>query len=336
MNCREQSIAGRVMSIMHSLLLVLLLTLLLAGCAGRRAMVAEEQQTIVAGTAAVAPEVFALSPSFVLQGTQARHNKIGRVEASRIQSREVISINTDRPVIYAGSRPFSTSKGTYINLVYRIHFPETPFSLVPFYLGAGKNVGLLVLLTLDAQQRLILVTTANTCGCYAVSIPTEYTPASLYPEGWPDSPLSVYGEQLPAKLPSPHDHETIQVVVRADVHRVMDLRVIAKDTVPLATARPAEVTDLDALKTLPLGDGTVTSLYYEKLPLKGHVKGAIKPWETVLLSLVSLDFFVGMDKEYGDTQESGNPFYTSLKPWNRSASDMNDFAAYLRFNGWQL
>ena len=299
-------------------------------------MVAEEQQTIVTGTAAVAPEMFALSPSFVLQGTQARHNRIGRVEASRIQGREVISINTDRPVIYAGSHPFSTTKGTYTNLVYRIHFPETPFSLVPFHLGAGKNIGLLVLLTLDAQHRLILVTTANTCGCYAVSIPTGYTPASWYPEEWPDSLLSVYGEQLPARLPSPQDHETVQVVVRTDVHRVRDLRITAKDTFPLATAQQAEVVSLDSLKTLPFGDGTVTSLYYDKPPLRGHVKGAIKPWESLFLSLVSLDFFVGMDKEYGDTRESGNHFYTSLKPWNRSVSDMNDFAAYLRFNGWQL
>ena len=139
MNCREQSIAGRVMPAMHHLLLVLLLTLLLAGCAGRTAMVAEEQQTIVAGTVSVAPEVFALSPSFVLQGTQARHNKIGQVEASRIQGREVISINTDRPVIYAGSRPFATTKGTYTNLVYRIHFPETPLQLGPFLSGCGKE-----------------------------------------------------------------------------------------------------------------------------------------------------------------------------------------------------
>lgn len=320
----------------HPLLLVLLLTLLLTGCAGRRAMVAEEQQTIVAGSSAVTPEVFAMSPSFVLQGTQARHNRIGRVEAVKRQDREVVSINIDRPVIYAGSLQFTTSKGTYTNLVYRIHFPGTPFSLVPFHLGAGDNVGLLVLLTLNAQHRLILVTTANTCGCYAVSIPTEYTPVSLYPEGWPGSTLSVYGELLPARLPSPQDHETLQVVVRADVHRVRDLRIIAKETIPLATAQKAEVVGLNTLKALPLGDGTVTSLYYKKPPLRGHVKGAIKPWESLLLSWVSFDFFVGMDKEYGDTRESGNPFYTSLKPWNRSASDMNDFAAYLRFNGWKL
>ena len=69
--------------------------------------------------------------------------------------------------------------------------------------------------------------------------------------------------------------------------------------------------ELDALKKLPLEDGGLTSLYYSDWPLSGHVKGAIKPWESLLLSVVSLDFFVGMDKEYGDTQESGNPFYTS-------------------------
>ena len=98
----------------------------------------------------------------------------------------------------------------------------------------------------------------------------------------------------------------------------------------------AVLADLASLKKLPLEDGTTTSFYHQDWPLTGHVKEAIKPWETLLLGLVSLDLFVGMDKEYGDTLESGNPFYTSLKPWNRSVSDMNDFAGYLRFNGWRL
>ena len=31
-----------------------------------------------------------------------------------------------------------------------------------------------------------------------------------------------------------------------------------------------------------------------------------------------------------------NPFYTSLKPWNREASDMWDFATFLKFWGWRL
>ena len=70
------------------------------------------------------------------------------------------------------------------------------------------------------------------------------------------------------------------------------------------------MTELDTLKTLPLGDGTFTSFYYERWPLTGHVKGAIKPWESLLLSLVSLDFFVGMDKEYGGTTDQRPILFT--------------------------
>lgn len=316
--------------------LVCLAALLLSGCAGRSAKEAQEQQVVVARTAPEATLVTAMAPAFVLQGMQARDNRIGRVEASKKKGRETVSINTDLPVIYAGIRPFSTANGTYTNLIYRIHFPATPFGLIPFYLGAGKNVGLLVILTLDTQHRLLLVTTANTCGCYAVSIPTHALPAASYPDHWPAERLSLFGEQLPARLPALQHNATLQVLVRADVHRVRDLRILPSEASGLGPVRQAEVTGLDTLKTLPVGDGTFTSFYYGHPPLTGHVKGAIKPWETLFLSLVSLDLFVGMDKEYGDTKVSGNPFYTSLKPWNRSASDLNDFAAYLRFNGWKL
>lgn len=317
-------------------LVLLLLILSLAGCAGHSPDAVQQQQTVVAESVPVTPLIVTRSPVFVLQGVQDRHNRIGRVEALGEKGSETVIINTKTPVIYAKTVPFSTAKGTYTNLVYRIHFPGTPFSLIPFYLGAGKNVGLLVILTLDAQQQLLLVTTANTCGCYAVSIPTERLPASSYPHDWSARPLSVFGERLPARLPSLQENETIAVVVRADVHRAMDLHSIPKTAPDFATARAAEVAALETLKKLPLHDGSYTSFYYENWPLSGHVKGAIKPWESLFLSLISLDFFVGMDKEYGDTRESGNPFYTSLKPWNRESSDMNDFAAYLRFQGWNL
>ncbi len=315
---------------------LLALTLLLAGCAGRSPVAVQEQQTVVARSMPAAPLVTTRSPAFVLQGAQDPHNRVGRVEASGAKGREGVAINTDLPVIYAETIPFSTDKGTYTNLVYRIHFPATPFSLLPFYLGAGKNIGLLVILTLDAQQQLLLVTTASTCGCYAVSIPTEHLPASFYPEKWPIQPLSVYGERLPAQLPTVGEDERLRVVVRADVHRIRDIQVVPNNAPDGAAVREAELIGLATLKSLPLADGGFTSFYYEHWPLRGHVKGAIKPWESLLLSLVSLDFFVGMDKAYGDTQASGNPFYTSLKPWNRSASDMNDFAAYLQFSGWKL
>lgn len=294
---------------------------------------------MIARTAAEAPLLVAMAPSFFLEGTQAPYNRIGRVEAHKEKGRESVDINVDIPVIYAGSRLFATDKGTYTNLVYRIHFPGTPFSLVPFYLGAGRNVGLLVILTLDSQNRLLLVTTVNTCGCYAASIPTDLLPPALYPDDWPSEQLSLYGERLPARLKAGQAHETLQVVVRADVHRVMDLRVVPRNSSLPASVREAEVAGLETLKQLPIndgGEGTFTSFYYDHWPLKGHVKGAMKPWEFLTLSLVSLDVFIGMDKDYGDPEAGGTRFYTSLKPWNRSASDLNDFAAYLHFNGWKL
>jgi len=249
---------------------------------------------------------------------------------------ETLVVDPEHPVVYAEARPFATEKGSYTNLVYRIHFPELPFSLIPFHLGAGKHVGLLVILTLDARHQVLLVTTAQTCGCFAVSIPTQSLPTSSYPDDWPAKPLAVFGERLPARLPSIGENDILQVMIRPEVHRIMDLQVLPKQSLSTQTLHTAEVVGVETLKKLPLADGSLTSFYYSDWPLTGHVKGAIKPWESLLLSLVSLDFFVGMDKEYGDTRESGNPFYTSLKPWNRSASDMNDFAGYLRFNGWKL
>ncbi len=55
-------------------------------------------------------------------------------------------------------------------------------------------------------------------------------------------------------------------------------------------------------------------MYYDQWPFRRHVKGAVKLWESLLLSLVSLDLYVGMDKEYSSTAEDRNSFfYTSLK-----------------------
>jgi hypothetical protein len=90
-----------------------------------------------------------------------------------------------------------------------------------------------------------------------------------------------------------------------------------------------------ALEKIPL-DGETTSCYYDYGPQKGHVRRSMKFWETILLSLISWDFFVGTDKVYGDNDKYENPFYTSLKPWNRKASDMSDFAGFLEFWGWKL
>lgn len=318
---------------------LLAMVALLSGCAGRSTGAVPQQQTVVAqldGSTPLRSTLSSRAPVFVLRGTQAAHNRIGRVEASGTQGNETLAINPDVPVVYAETRPFVAENGRYTNLIYRIHFPDLPYSLIPFHLGAGRHVGLLVILTLDAEQRVLLATMAQTCGCYAVSIPTQSMPTARYPDDWPRASFAVYGERLPATLPEFRADDALHVVIREDVHRVMNLEVAARSSLPAETVRRAEMRELAGLKTLPLDDGGRTSWYYSDWPLTGHVKGAIKPWETLLLSLVSLDFFVGMDKEYSGKKESGNRFYTSLKPWNRTDSDMNDFAGYLRFNGWKL
>ena len=97
----------------------------------------------------------------------------------------------------------------------------------------------------------------------------------------------------------------------------------------------APLVPAETLEKLPMNGKTI-SFYYKEGAVRGHVKGSIKPWETLLLGLISWDFFVGTDKVYGDRRVTGNPFYTSLKPWNRHSSDMGDFAGFLQFWGWRL
>ena len=276
------------------------------------------------------------APSFRIPEWQQPYNRIGTVRAEQRGNREYVSIDPDSATFYYGRFTFTTDNGLFVNHAYRVHFQKIPFSLLPFHLGAGDNVGVLVVVTTDSKQRPILVTTVNTCGCYVAVIPTSYLPSRAYPDNWPEQEQRIYGEVLPAGLKMSAPDDEILVTIRPEVHRVMDVQVLPKDRPPSSQMVIARLQPLSALKTLPLTGGGTTSMFYNKWPLRGHVKGAIKGWESLLLSLASLDFYVGMDKEYGNTAISGNPFYTSLKPWNRRSSDMNDFARFLRFYGWKL
>ena len=97
----------------------------------------------------------------------------------------------------------------------------------------------------------------------------------------------------------------------------------------------APLQDMNDLERIPVAGGT-TNFYYNTWPLKGHVKDSVKPWESLFLSIISFDLFVGADKAYADSTVTGNPFYTSLKPWNRKASNMWDFSGFLKFWEWRL
>ena len=312
---------------------------LLWGCAHHQPLPDETRHWVYQADGGGPAMVQRWAPAFVAYGHAERFNRIGRPTV-RLTSDgdQTVYVDPEEPVIYYMERAFSTEKASYTNLIYRVHFPEVPFSLIPFNLTAGKNVGLLVVVTLDSRKRPVLVTTVHTCGCYKAIVPTEYLPRGDYPVHWKAEPLDIYGERLPSILnfegiPTPR----IIVYLRPGVHRVMDLKVRdAGDLVaePFRTV-PMKFDTMEQLERLPVDDGT-TSFYYDEGLLKGHVKGSVKPWETLLMSLFSLDLFVGTDKAYADNARTGNPFYTSLKPWRRQDSNMWDFSRFLHYWGWRL
>jgi hypothetical protein len=319
---------------------ILVVFLILSGCAYHQKIPFEKTKTLYQGQNLNDPLVLRQTPMLLTHNSASIHNRIGRPSARYDdQGEEQIYVDTEHPVIYYLKRTFTTSKGQYTNLIYRVHFPKVPFSLFPFYLTAGENVGLLVVVTLDAAKRPVLVTTVGTCGCYLSIVPTSFLPHDSLPLKWPDDSIDIYGERLPSRLNYTNmKHPKLLIYLRPGVHRVMDIAVVEEGAIrksPHFIIVPASLKPMQELERIPIDNGT-TSFYYNKGVLKGHVKGSVKPWESILLSLPSLDFFVGTDKIYGDRKETGNPFYTSLKPWNREASDMWYFAAFLKFWGWRL
>jgi hypothetical protein len=320
-------------------ILIFAAAVLLFGCAHNQPLPSEPYHWVYKtdGSGGKAAESWA--PAFVAYDHAEAYNRIGRptVRQTGDNDQEVF-VDPQEPVVYFLKRTFTTDKAIYTNLIYRVHFPKVPFSLIPFNLTAGNNVGILVVVTLDADNRPVLVTSVGTCGCYKAMVPTEFLPKDAFPENWKAEPLDIYGEHLPPLLhfkgiPAPR----IVVYLRPQVHRVMDLEVRDARDLSADPFRiiPMPIEAMDRLEQLPVDHGT-TSFYYDEGILKGHVKGSVKPWETLFMSLISLDLFVGTDKAYADTAETDNPFYTSLKPWRREDSNMWDFARFLHYWGWRL
>lgn len=321
---------------------LLLAMVTLAGCAHHWPLPQEDRLTLYAPavTDAGDPLLERHTPLFVAHSSEKPYNRIGTPSATYDDyGREKIFIDADKPAIYTQVRHFTTDRGTYTNLIYRIHFSAIPFNLLPFNLTAGRNVGLLLVVTLDASGHPLLYTSVHTCGCYKAFTPTSNLPSSRYPKDWPQGMVKVYGEKLPARLDlTGMEAPRLMVSLRPQVHRVMDLRVIDGGAFSAGSGYDvlaAPLVPAETLQNLPL-DGRTTSFYHKHGVLKGHVKGSVKFWETLLMSWASLDFFVGTDKAYADPAETDNPFYTSLKPWNRDESNMWYFGQFLAFWGWDL
>lgn len=279
-------------------------------------------------------------PTFVVYAYEEEVNRIGGpVVRTGPGSEQTIEIDTGKPTVYIMQRSFTTRKAKYTNWIYRIHFPRVPFSLIPFNLTAGRNSGLMVVVTYNQNQQPVLVTTVHTCGCYMHIVPTNFLPEQALPRDWQNKPKIVYGETLPALLDfGSVDNPILLVHLRPEVHRIMDLEVIEQASLESRGYGiiNLSVADMNDLQQLAADFGSTTSFYHKDGWRKGYVKGSFKPLETLFLSWLSLDLFVGSDKIYGDPHIWNNRFYTSLKPWRREESDMWDFPGFLEYWGWRL
>jgi len=283
------------------------------------------------------------APVFLVENDHIPHNRIGTPVAWKDQEGTVhISIDPDQPAFYTQQVPFQTDNGTYTNLIYRIHFQETPFGLSPFYLTSGKNVGLLVIVTINAQKQPVLISSVHTCGCYLAFTPTSFLPQEAFPAGWNKESQKIYGESLPGILTlttdQPHDGRTPRTVVaiRADTHRVMGI--IQEEEMKLTGRYQAVITPLlpmQALQAIAI-EGTTTSFFETEGARKGYVKESFKPRERLFMSWWTMDWYIGEDKAYGPSDITGTTFYTSVKFWARDQSDMGNFPRFLRYWGWNL
>lgn len=279
-------------------------------------------------------------PVFIIENHNEKHNLIGTPTA-RIteETKEEIFINPEMPFVYTETRSFKTPKDSYTNLIYRIHFEKIPFSLFPFYIGSGKNVGIIVVVTLNAAGMPILYTTVQTCGCYLAFIPTSYMPQNAFPDGWNKEWQTVFGENLPGLLDFKDvslDHAITIILLKNGSHRVKDISVSKVDSLMGYKTVKALIQPLHSLQSLPLKVIGSTSFYENSGYRKGYVKGSSKPWERLLMSWWTLDWRVGQDKKLGRDKEDSPVFYTSLKPWARDDSDMRDFPAFLKYWGWKF
>lgn len=319
----------------------LVVTLVLGGCT-HLAIDREEwtpRNAWLPAQESVGAEHARFAPALVHERDSRPWNRPGTPRASRDEhGRVVVRIDPAEAAMFTERRRFRGERGEYTNHLYRVHFERVPFRLVPFHLTAGRNGGLFVIVTVDERDRPLLVTTVHTCGCYRAFVPTRYLAEDAYPPGWPRDVQTVFGERLPARIEwnAADSGQQLVVRLRPGTHRVMDVAVMDEADLEAAfDIEPLRLRPLADLERLPLDDGTV-SMFHDSGLRQDLVRGSFKPFELVLMSWWALDPAVGVDRRLGRPGDGGRVFYTSLKPWAREASDMRDFAGFLRYWGWQL
>lgn len=280
-------------------------------------------------------------PLFIIENPGKPYNRIGTPAAElTAKGDERVFVSDREATIYVEERKFSTARDSYSNLIYRVHFSKTPYGLFPFQIGAGKNVGLFVIVTLNSTNQPVLYTAVHTCGCYLAFIPTTSLSTDAYPPGWPVIKQVVYSEILPARLDPTFKTDSfpaLAVLIRDASHRVQDVWLSDGDLPKSFATNPAATQPLASLDALSLDGGSRTISFYETSGARtGYVKGSHKPLERVLMSWWAFDWKIGEDKKLGVDKNDPPIFFTSLKFWAREQSDMRDFPTFLAYWGWKL
>ena len=273
------------------------------------------------------------APIFLIEENQKNYNRIGtptvRTDAS---GNTDIYIDTSRATIYTMTQDFETSKGRYTNLIYRVHFPQTPLP----HITAGKNVGLFVYVTLNSEHEAILITTLHTCGCFLAFMPTPKLPESAWPTGWQTNHQTVYGEELPGLIDSKDSKQRLIINLRSETHRVMNVRYANQADYENIARLAMHMNPMAELDHLPTANKQTASFFATEGLRKGIVKGSKKPLEMIFMGLLAMDPFIGEDKALGPPDKTGTKLYTSLKFWARNSSNIWFFPRFLKYWGWDL
>ncbi len=279
------------------------------------------------------------APVIVPENTTREFNRLGRASLRYDDKQQIEAyIDPRAPTFYAEQRAITLPSGRQItNLIYRAHFPAVPLP----HLTAGDNGGLLFIVTLDANNALLLITAVHTCGCFLTFFPTDHMEKESLPNHWPANTQTVYDEILPAQLllkENPTESLRIVFVTRSETHRIADVRLASREQLRQDfRIQAAPLQPMSQLRNLPLPNGAYASFFRDTGWRKDYVRNAFKPLELILMSWWALDPFVGMDKDYGAAaSDTTTTFYTSLQPWYRQRSDMENFAEFLAFWGFHL
>ncbi len=279
------------------------------------------------------------TPYFLVKEAEKSFNKIGSPAVISVNNAAPgVGVDVDQPAVYFESQQFTTTKGNYTNLIYRIHFQEVPSTWTSFNLTAGKNPGILFIYTLDQAGTLLLVTTVHTCGCYLAFLPTDSMPHDFLPKSWPTGPQAIFGHTLPSLLQLAQDDQKSRIAftLESETHRVSAVTLAGNPAdlaIPYKVAM--QIKPMADLYALPFQNGT-TSFFEMTGPRRGYVKDNTKIFERLFMSWWALDLHVGEDKAYSIHDTSEVTFYTSLKFWARKVSDLKNFPAFLDYWGWQL